>query len=237
MKTLQQFTELLKDPYKNVKAIIKTYRAVSENEKHKYLNALKDQITVFSVDEKKSRITDDIVQISSENFKCILEIFKTLEHSEYDKSLPTLKDHNRLLILQAMNRYAVTCCVMPTVSQLSRETGITRPTIYSHLEEISEETLTENKQKFQILIDRARMALYQIGMKGETKALTAFLKYTIPALNSPKNNYIQINNTKIDIQQINALPIEKKKDLERVISNYLNDEFGKNEYKVTYADN
>jgi len=112
--------------------------------------------------------------------------------------------------------------VLPTNSFIHKETGLSRVTIDKHLKENSQSLYREEElEKFKILNNLAMSRLYKIGMNNnDTKALKMFIDLTgDPKKTVINNNYIQINNTRIDSLLIDQLPIPIKNQIEALIIN------------------
>jgi len=76
----------------------------------------------------------------------------------------------------------------------------------------------EELDKYETLNTMALNKLYQIGVnQSNIKALTAFINFTNPPKGIVNNNYIQINNTKIDNIIIENLPENVRLQIEALI--------------------
>ena len=112
--------------------------------------------------------------------------------------------------------------VLPTNSSIHRETGLSRVTIDKHLKENGQSLHREEElEKFKVLNNLAISRLYKIGMNyNNIKALKIFIDLTGDAKKTViNNNYIQINNTRIDSLLIDQLPIDTKNQIEALILN------------------
>lgn len=112
--------------------------------------------------------------------------------------------------------------VLPNNTAICRETGLSRVTIYNHLKENGHSLYREEElEKFKVLNNLAITRIYKIGMsKNDPKALKMFVDLTgEPKKTVINNNYIQINNTRIDSLLIDQLPIETKNQIEALILN------------------
>jgi biotin operon repressor len=111
---------------------------------------------------------------------------------------------------------------LPTNTQISTATGLSRVTIDKHLKEngVSIHKI-EELDKYKLLNSIAINRLYKIGMtENNTKALKMFIDYTgEPKKTTINNNYIQINNTRIDSLLIDQLPEETRNQIEALILN------------------
>ena len=111
---------------------------------------------------------------------------------------------------------------LPTNSDISRATGLSRVTIDKHIKENGANIYkTEERDKYKMLNDRAISRLYQVGVKeNNLKALKMFIDLTgEPKKTVVNNHYIQINNTRIDSLLIDQLPIETRNQIEALIIN------------------
>jgi hypothetical protein len=111
---------------------------------------------------------------------------------------------------------------LPTNTQISTATGLSRVTIDKHLKENGASIQkAEELDKFKLLNSIAISRLYKIGMtENNTKALKMFIDYTgEPKKTVINNNYIQINNTRIDSLLIDQLPDETRNQIEALILN------------------
>lgn len=111
---------------------------------------------------------------------------------------------------------------LPTNTDISRATGLSRVTIDKHIKENGASIYkTEEGDKYKMLNDRAINRLYQVGIKeNNLKALKMFIDLTgEPKKTIVNNNYIQINNTRIDSLLIDQLPDETRNQIEALIIN------------------
>ena len=111
---------------------------------------------------------------------------------------------------------------LPTNTDISRATGLSRVTIDKHIKENGANVYkTEERDKYKMLNDKAIARLYQVGIKeNNLKALKMFIDYTGEPKNTVVNNhYVQINNTRIDSLLIDKLSIETRNQIETLIIN------------------
>jgi hypothetical protein len=118
-------------------------------------------------------------------------------------------------------------CYLPTNTQIANETGLSRVTIDKHLKAYGlNKFKTEELDKYEVLNSMALNRLYQLGMnQNNIKALTSFINYTNPSKGTINNNYIQINNTKIDNVIIENLPDDIRREIEDLIIKSLPDKY------------
>ena len=111
---------------------------------------------------------------------------------------------------------------IPSVGDISDQTGLSRVTVSKHLTETQlSEFKNEQRETFKILNSNVLQKIYKIGMEtNDIKALKMFFQLTggnIQLETVVNNNYILINNTKIDNTIINQLPIESRETIEQII--------------------
>ena len=111
---------------------------------------------------------------------------------------------------------------IPSVGEISDQTGLSRVTVSKHLTETQlSEFKNEQRETFKILSTNVLQRIYKIGMEtNDIKALKLFFQLTggnIQLETVVNNNYILINNTKIDNTIINQLPIESRETIEQII--------------------
>jgi hypothetical protein len=129
---------------------------------------------------------------------------------------------NDNLIKEHINSMLTKNGFLPTNTQISTATGLSRVTIDKHLKENGASiNKTEELDKYKLLNSIAINRLYKIGMtENNTKALKMFIDYTgEPKKTVINNNYIQINNTRIDSLLIDQLPDETRNQIEALILN------------------
>jgi hypothetical protein len=123
-------------------------------------------------------------------------------------------ESNHAIILSAIHNYVLHNNSFPAVNTLTKETGLSRQTIHEHLKEgIAGEFYQERLKTWEALTDNIFKNLYyqaiQNGSVAASKVLLDHIcKISQPPANniSQQNNYIQINNTKIDEVTIAELP-------------------------------
>jgi len=123
-------------------------------------------------------------------------------------------ESNHATILSAIHNYVLHNNSFPAVNTLTKETGLSRQTIHEHLKEgIAGEFYQERLKTWEALTDNIFKNLYyqaiQNGSVAASKVLLDHIcKISQPPANniSQQNNYIQINNTKIDEVTIAELP-------------------------------
>lgn len=129
---------------------------------------------------------------------------------------------NRLLIEQAIHNTLLKENRLPTHSEIAEGAGISRTTVSKHLSEgAGHEYNREIVEAHKILSSNILNKLYKLGMNGDVKALKVYLDYIKDKDQTlaikQQNNYIQINNTKIDEATIKQLPDATRLQIENLI--------------------
>ena len=115
---------------------------------------------------------------------------------------------------------------LPTNEELSSKTGLSRVTINKHLKEGAGASIfKEDMEVYRLLTSKAITKLYRIGIENnDVKALKVFLDYFKDSSPTPtirtQNNYIQVNETRIDELTVNLLPDEARLQIETIIKQY-----------------
>lgn len=152
---------------------------------------------------------------------CYTEMYYSPEiHENYRN---TLYSFNHAAIVEKMHEGIMKHGVMPTVMNLAQEVGLSRVTVYKHLNDIKENKyLTETRLQQSVLVENAISKLYKIGMEDKNPtALKHFIQFADPLTKAKTiNNYIQVNNVKITQEKIQKLPYEVKKELESILIPY-----------------
>ena len=134
-------------------------------------------------------------------------------------------ENNHSRIQAAIYNYVVNNNSIPTATNLADNTGLSRQTIHEHLKEgVANEFYQERLQAWQSLTDNIFKILYRQAINGSVQASKVLLdniqRSTQPApVNNirQQNNFIQINNTKIDEVTIEALPASARSAIEQII--------------------
>lgn len=138
------------------------------------------------------------------------------------------KQINRTRILQEMHAFVRDSRRLPTKNELMTRTGLSRVTINKHLSEgLGAELYEDSLESFRRLIPNVLSTIYSIGMnQGDVRALRAFLSFFAGGAASPgtristQNNYLQVNNTRIDAVTIQHLPEEARLQIEEIIKHH-----------------
>lgn len=132
---------------------------------------------------------------------------------------------NRFKVISALHKGIIEENRILTPNELTQRTGLSRKTIHKHLKQgVGAELYQEELEAYKLMSLKALNALYKIGMmNNDVKALRAFLDYTGgagPRTIRQQNNYLQVNNTRIDAVTIEALPEAARQQIEEIITQY-----------------
>jgi hypothetical protein len=220
-ESLQRFTDFEK--VKTVEEFIEIEKT-GENKKKELLNWLLGKVNDAVKKEKPEEREIDKYFNRLELFMPFLD--KDIAEEEKQYRIDHLKRErwylNDELIKKCINDNILKYGILPTNSNIQTETGLSRVTINKHLKESGDSLYkTEELEKFKILNNLALGRIYKIGVNNnDAKALKLFIDLTGESKKTViNNNYIQINNTRIDSLLIDQLPVETKNQIEALILN------------------
>ena len=223
VKSLQRLTEIDKLDLEEAQNIITQHIAKNPKDKAKIQEILIECTNQALTKETGTSIFDSTFEtklVDNEKLDKCVKLLHTLFNTEGIKTFNNqLFVHNHNRITDTIHNSVRFFHRMPFVSEISRETGLSRTTIYNHLKELKsgESTPYEIEMKNE-LFNRALSKLYQIGMnESNVNALKAFLKYNQGPIAQKQTNYIQVNNVTITQEQIRSLPEDKAKDLIEIL--------------------
>lgn len=209
IKTIEQFKELQKTDYKNFKELflwlqnklndVIAKENPGESEIDKYFNRLEKLLPLLDEDKTAEDKTVRLTNLKRERWYL-----------------------NDALIKKCIDNAIINNGVLPTNTTIHRVTGLSRVTVDKHLKENGQSLYRlEELDKFKILNNLAVTRIYKIGMTmNDPKALKMFIDLTgEPKKTVINNNYIQINNTRIDSLLIEQLPIDTRNQIEALILN------------------
>ncbi len=131
-----------------------------------------------------------------------------------------LYEFNHDLIMNQISNYLFKNGMMPRVSDIRDKTGISRTTIYKHLEDekINGRNNKARKQ-LRMLVSQAMATLYKIGVEDRNaQALKYFINFVEPETNSGTvNNYVQINNIRLTQNDLENIPLEEQEKIETIL--------------------
>jgi hypothetical protein len=201
---LQKFT--------NIKTVEDFNKLQSKEEKNEFLDYESQELNKAIADKKDVCKHWDRLGLGSESMQ-----------PHYNK---VRWQTNRKIIESAISEHILAHNDLPSNNELESITGLSRQTIYKHMKAgAGAEMYKEELESYKMLTGKVLGALYTIGMEERNvKALKTFLDYTGGAPTPPtikqQNNYLQINNTRIDEVTVNNLPEEARLQLEGIIKQY-----------------
>jgi len=133
---------------------------------------------------------------------------------------------NEMKIKDYIHNTLVAKRYLPTNTDISNATGLSRVTVNKHIKENSLSIYRqEERDKYRMLNSTALNQIYHLAFQnGDVKALKMFIELTKESADSSgvvNNNYIQINNTRIDSVLIEKLPPQTRLQIETLILNNL----------------
>lgn len=126
---------------------------------------------------------------------------------------------NEAIIKKFMHKTMTTKGYLPTNTEISTATGLSRVTVIEHIKGNSLSMFkAEEREQYKMLNSSALNELYFLAFAySNVKALKMFIELTKDDNNTVVNNFIQINNTKIDTVLIEKLPAETRRQIETLI--------------------
>lgn len=183
--------------------------------------------------------TNVFYEILAEVNKCIAgenkkigdtEKYFNLLHSFIEVIVPEELENNRRLqyqvnkmkIEEAIHKSIINNNRLPLQYEIELTTKLSRTTIAKHIKAgTGAEYYKEDSEVLKLLSHNVLKALYRIGMsQNNVKALKVFLDYVGNTTSRYQNNFIQINNTRIDEVIINQLPEEERLKVENIFKRY-----------------
>ena len=156
--------------------------------------------------------------------------FERLVEVKDPESLPEIRRDrwrvNQRKIETELHKFLFNGHRLPTNEELSLKTGLSRVTINKHLKEGAGASIfKEDMEVYRLLTSKAITKLYTLGIKNnDVRALKIFLDYFKDNSPTPpiktQNNYLQINNTRIDEFTVNLLPDEARLQIETILKQY-----------------
>jgi DNA-binding phage protein len=140
-----------------------------------------------------------------------------IRRQDYEDNSSAIKGH--------LHNWALKNKSFPSIAEIAKETGLSRTTIYKHLNsnKLKEANRDGNKGTIETLRAVALEKLFKLGIqKDDTKALGMFLRLTEDKKEAtpPKvvnNNYLIINKAIISQERIEALPDEAIEEIKNII--------------------
>lgn len=153
-----------------------------------------DKLTNDEKDELFDVFNDKVYNLQGyERDKAIRQISNIMS----EDSKKTIWEHNHELILLEMHKHIINHGRMPLMKDLETITGLSRPTITSHLKDYKESELyMQYKEQYHALHTKVLDVVYKLSMSGDMKACKLFLEAT---------GQLNRASTYIDKQQNNSI--------------------------------
>ena len=178
-----------------------------------YLQVKYNEYTFDNFDDEKS----------DKYFSLVCELGSLSNNSsflDYWKNL--VFERNRMNISACITNHILVNRTFPTVSWIAQESKVSRPTVYKHLKKgIGADGYNFITKKLQYLTASALEKLYLIGVQdNNATALKIFIELANKESYKANtiNNFIQINNLKLDVEDFQKLPKETLDKIEELIS-------------------
>ena len=144
-----------------------------------------------------------------------------------------LWENNHLKITEAITILMEDIGKMPTKNMIADKVGLSRQTISKHLKEYASHPLyAEEMLKFKFMADRVLAKVYKIAVKdnGDVKAARLYFEVLgylgnqsgINTTINTQNNYLQINQTKLNQETIRLLTPSQLNQIEAVLQGVSN---------------
>jgi len=150
------------------------------------------------------------------------EIYKSeLDAGQEKSNKQVVWQQNHRKIQQVMIQYIQGKGKLPTKTEIAHFTGLSRVCIHEHLKDDETYNLFKGElSKVRLMSSVLLSKLMELALKGELRAIKMLLEIIQDKHNAStgiQNNYIQINNTRIDNAMINSLSREAQEKIEAII--------------------
>ena len=157
-------------------------------------------------------------------FEMVMECYRVKGYKDQELKMRNITyETNHALISACAHNYINANRIFPTIQSIAEETGLSRTTIYSHLSQglgHKYNKLVTGKLEYMTL--SALGALYHIGTNDRNaNALKAFIELSgavTKVSSNTVNNYIQINNLKLSVDEFEQLPKKTILEIENLIT-------------------
>lgn len=131
-------------------------------------------------------------------------------------------ERNHQAITSFIHNHVLETKRFPTVIEISEDTGLSRTTVYDHLEKgVGHEHSMGVVKSIEYMKVKAMQKLYLIGIeKDDTRALRSFIQLSDKGFiqgNTTINNFIQVNNLKLSKEELKQLPEESLNQIQQII--------------------
>lgn len=131
-------------------------------------------------------------------------------------------ERNHQAITSFIHNHVLETKRFPTVADISEDTGLSRTTVYDHLNKgVRHEHSMGVVKSIEYMKVKAMQKLYQIGVQNDDpRALRSFIQLSDKGFiqgNTTINNYIQVNNLKLSQEELKQLPEESLNQIQQII--------------------
>jgi YesN/AraC family two-component response regulator len=208
-----------------VKIVALTEKEISEYSAEE-VSTIFDKITLLIAEEEKIGQTtwaDDL----REKLYTVCKYINIVGGSEDLKRQDWNNHHS--LITNYIYKYLVVENYghLPSIKSIANETGLSRQTIHKHLSAGIGNTFHQERLKtFEYLSSSIFSKLYKLAIQGNVTACRIYLENIYKPTQTPaqnikqQNNFLQINNTRIDEIVINELPEGARQQIENIVMQY-----------------
>lgn len=157
-------------------------------------------------------------------------IFKRFDEVIPKDAKNQLWENNHYLITVAISKHIDDYGKMPTKNQIASDSGLSRQTVYKHLNGYAEHPLyAEQLAQFKFMADRVLAKVIKLAGQGDVKAARLYFDVmgylgrdsSSNTLIQTQNNYIQINGTVLRQESIKRLNPEQLNTIETILKTAL----------------
>lgn len=134
-------------------------------------------------------------------------------------------ERNHHCILNVISWQTITNRQIPTLKEIAEETGLSRVTVAKHLKEYYDsETFKEKENVYKFLREKLLTRVYSYAYEGNMRAAKIFIEASDQRqelkteIHNQQNTFLQINGTIITLAQLNSLPIEKQRKIQKILN-------------------
>lgn len=208
-KGLQKFT----NPSEKVKSLLQSQEVT------------KKQINDLSKDEYNELFFFVIQKINSLEGIEKLVFGNRFYHAFNKETRNQLWENNHIQITGAIDKLMKEYNRMPSCTEISVETGLSRSTVNKHLKKFRETDIyQEQTEQFLFMVDSLLARLYKFACQGDMRAAKLFLDLAGSKKNirgatliENQNNFIQINGVEISQETIKHLNTEQLSTIENIL--------------------
>ena len=191
-----------------------------------------EKVTFSDLKELNEKEIEKFFEIISERFNKAKgkerdELLMKVENVLGERSKNQIWETNHVKITIAINEFLLDYGRMPTKTEVSEKTGLSRPTIDKHLNDYSQHPEFQIQlRQFRFMGNKLMAKLYQFAMKGDTSAAKLYFSLVggfefpgnqLTRFIQTQNNFIQINGMVLSQDSIKYLSQEQLNIIEEVL--------------------